>query len=88
MNLSEINSPAELMKANELSPEEQAIVTARDMNPDAQLEMVKLLLADIGAFHQWVINKRAENDQDIDPQWFVDLQSITFALKIIKTVEL
>ena len=88
MNLSEINSPAELMKANELSPEEQAIVTARDMNPDAQLEMVKLLLADIGAFHQWVINKRTEDGQDLDPQWFVDLQSITFALKIIKTVEL
>ena len=88
MNLSEINSPAELMKANELSPEEQAIVTARDMNPDAQLEMVKLLLADVGAFHQWVINKRAEAGQDIDPQWYVDLQSITFALKIIKTVEL
>ena len=88
MNLSEINSPAELMKANELSPEEQAIVTARDMNPDAQLEMVKLLIADLGAFHQWVINKRTEDGQDLDPQWFVDLQSLTFALKIIKTVEL
>ena len=88
MNLSEINSPAELMKANELSPEEQAIVTVRDMNPDAQLEMVKLLLADLGAFHQWVINKRTENGQDLDPQWFVDLQSLTYALKIIKTVEL
>ena len=88
MNLSEINSPAELMKANKLSPEEQAIVTARDMNPDAQLEMVKLLIADLGAFHQWVINKRTEDGQDLDPQWFVDLQSLTFALKIIKTVEL
>lgn len=88
MNLSEINSPAELAKANELSAEEEAIVTVRDMNPDAQLEMVKLILADLGAFHQWVINKRTENGQDLDPQWYVDLQSITYALRIVKTVEL
>ena len=88
MNLSEINSPADLVKANQPSPEEQAIETVRDFSPDAQLELAKHLIEDLVAFHQWVITKRTEEGKDLDPQWFVDVQSLIYASKIIQTVEL
>ena len=85
MNFTDINSPADLVKANEtVSPIEQAIETIQNLNPGAQLELAKLLISEVYAFHNYVTSHK----DDLDPQWHVDSQSLKFALKILETVEL
>ena len=36
-------------------------------------------------FHEYVIDKK---DGELNPEWFVDTQSLNFALKILQTVNL
>lgn len=86
MNLSDINSPVELLLENEktLTPVEKLIqcLSHKDITPKQHLEVTKLLVDKLLTFHNWVV----ENKEDAHPQWSVDAQTLFFIQNMLETI--
>ena len=89
MDLSTINSPADLLEQNKLTNVEQALqlLEADDVTPADTLEVVKELVDKLHYFHAFVIEKRGKEGVDLSPQWLVDLQTLTYVIKMLETIE-
>ena len=86
MNLSEVNSVAELVLENEktLTPTEKLIqaLSHKDITPKQHLEVCKLLVDKLLGFHNWVV----ENKEDAHPQWSVDAQTLFYIHNMLETI--
>jgi len=87
MNLSDINSPVDLVLENEkqVSPFQKVIqaLSHKDITPQDQLVICKAIVHRLVNFHEYVI----DNKEGLSPQWCVDLQTLTFIEKMLATVE-
>ena len=68
---------------------EQALqlLEADDVTPADTLEVVKELVDKLHYFHAFVIEKRGKEGEDLSPQWLVDLQTLTYVIKMLETIE-
>ena len=87
MNLSDINSPVELLLENEktLTPVEKLVqcLSHKDITPKQYLEVTKLLVDKLLTFHNWVV----ENKEDAHPQWSVDAQTLFYIQNMLETID-
>ena len=87
MDLSQIDSPMDLILENEkpIKPIEKIQSQIKHCKPAELLELTQDVTQLLIEFHEFVIDKKGE---DLNPEWFVDVQSLSFALKILQTVNL
>lgn len=87
MNLNEINNVAELVLENEkqVSPFQKVIqaLSHKDITPQDQLMLAKAIVHRLVNFHEYVVTEK----DNLNPQWYVDLQTLTFVQKMLSTVE-
>ena len=88
MNLTDVNSPAELVLENErqLSPLQRALQALQnnDIGPGERLEIARALIEQVKSFHDYVIERR----DDLSVQWSIDAQTLLFVTRMLETVDL
>ena len=87
MNLTDVNSPAELVLENEktLTPMEKLLqaISHKDITPKQHLEVTKLLVSRLLQFHNYV----CENKEGLNPAWYIDAQTLHYVHNMLETVE-
>ena len=88
MNLTDVNSPVELVLENErqLTPLQRALQALQNDHIGAgeRLEIARALIEQVRSFHNYVIETR----DDLTVQWSIDAQTLMFVTKMLETVEL
>lgn len=87
MDLSQIESPMDLILENEkpAKPIEKIQSQIKHCSPAEILELTQDMTQLLIEFHEYVIDKK---NGELNPEWFVDVQSLSFALKILQTINL
>ena len=87
MDLSQIDSPMDLILENEkpAKPIEKIQSQIKHCSPAEILELSKDLTQLLLEFHEYVIDKK---EGDLNHEWFVDAQSLSYAIKILETINL
>ena len=87
MDLSQVNSPVDLILENEkpAKPIDKINSQIKHCSPSELLELTQDLTHVLIQFHEYVIDTKGE---DANHEWFVDTQALHFALKILQTVNL
>ena len=88
MNLSQVNSPVDLILENEkpAKPIDKINSQIKHCSPSELLGLTQDLTQILIEFHEYVIDSK--NEADLNPGWFVDARALHFALKILQTVDL
>ena len=89
MNIDTINTPSDLVKANEvvMTPAEKAVEALRDCTYEESKVIITWLLENCITFHQNEAVKCLNSDTPADSiQWIEDVANFTTAKKIIDEI--
>ena len=86
MNLSDITTPADLVKAN-TNPADIAIDALSEVGFDDTLNIARWLVKNLRDFHVKIAEDKIAEGADNIAVWVADAEKLTYALKLLVDVE-
>ena len=87
MNLNEVTTPAELLSANELTPQQKAAQALLDLNWEETKELVELVLEGALDWHKHEGIERLKQHEPSTLAWARDVGVLESVLALLQTVK-